>query len=63
MRTTPFLVPLAALALVTSAAAQSAYEVGRPLLALRLPTVEGDRTIDLAAYRGKRLLLIEFASW
>lgn len=63
MRTTPIRVSLATLALAASAAAQGAYAVGRPLPALRLPTIEGDRTIDLAALRGKRLLLIEFASW
>lgn len=56
-------IPLAALALAASAAAQTPYEVGRALPALRLPTVEDGRTVDLAGYRGKRLLLIEFASW
>ena len=30
---------------------------------LRLPTIDGKQTIDLAALRGKKLLLIEFASW
>jgi len=39
------------------------YEVGQPLPELRLPTIDGSGTIDLAQYRGKRLLLIEFASW
>lgn len=36
--------------------------VGEPLPDLSLPTVEGD-TLALSAYRGRKLLLIEFASW
>lgn len=39
------------------------WQVGRPLPDLRLPTIDGTRTIDLAQLRGKKLLLIEFASW
>lgn len=53
----------ASVALAAPLAAQTAYEVEKPLLDLRLPTIDGKRTIDLADYRGKRLLLIEFASW
>ena len=41
----------------------SVWRKGRPLPELRLPTIDGDRTIDLAELRGKKLLLIEFASW
>lgn len=47
----------------TAAAQNTPYRVGDPLPELRLPTLSGQRTIDLAQFRGKRLLLIEFASW
>ena len=39
------------------------WRAGRRLPELRLPTIDGDRTIDLAELRGKRVLLVEFASW
>ena len=39
------------------------WRTGSPLPDLRLPTIDGTRTIDLAELRGKKLLLIEFASW
>ena len=45
------------------AAQQVPFVVGQPLPELRLPTIDGQQTIDLAQFRGKRLLLIEFASW
>ena len=55
---------LAVLLTCSAAAAQNTpYRVGEPLPELRLPTIDGQRTIDLAELRGKRLLLIEFASW
>lgn len=54
---------VAAVALAASAAGQTPYQVGQPLPDLRLPTVDGQQTIDLKDYRGKRLLLIEFAAW
>ena len=38
------------------------YVVGQPVPELRLPTIEGE-TVDLASFRGKRVLLIEFAAW
>lgn len=41
----------------------SAPEVGAPYPALRLPTIDGKSTIDLRQLRGKKVLLIEFASW
>lgn len=37
--------------------------VGQPLPPLRLPTIDGKQTIDLADLSGRRVLLIEFASW
>lgn len=30
---------------------------------LELPRVDGDGTVSLASFRGKKLLLIQFASW
>lgn len=55
---------IASALLVSVAAAQNLpYRVGEPLPELRLPTIDGQQTIDLAQFRGKRLLLIEFASW
>ena len=37
--------------------------VGEPHPPLELPTVEHDRTVRLSDYRGKKVLLIHFASW
>ena len=37
--------------------------VGERVAALRLPTIDGTQTVDLRDLRGKRVLLIEFASW
>ena len=54
------LLALAPLAAVTHA--QSPYQVGEPLPALRLPELEGE-TLDLAQFRGRKLVLFEFASW
>ena len=54
---------LAAALLALPAAAQNTpYVVGEPVPALRLPTLDGE-TVDLASFRGKRVLLIEFAAW
>ena len=39
------------------------YVVGQPLPDLRLPTLDGSATVDLADLRGSRVLLVEFASW
>ncbi len=33
------------------------------LVDLELPTVDGERTIRLSSLRGKKLLLVQFASW
>ena len=38
-------------------------QVGTPIPELRLPTIERDKTISLHGLRGKKVLLIEFASW
>ena len=62
MRTPPLAAATAVL-LSSALASQTPYKVGKPLPDLRLPTIAGDRTVHLADYRGKRLLLIEFAAW
>ena len=38
-------------------------KVGEMLPDVRLPTIDGQRTVRLGDLRGKKLLLIEFASW
>ncbi len=60
---TPLFGVLATLLVVSAASAQSPWKKGQPLPPLRLPTVTGEKTIDLAQLRGKKLVLIEFASW
>ncbi len=37
--------------------------IGEVLPDVRLPTIDGEQTVRLSDYRGKKLLLIEFASW
>lgn len=37
--------------------------VGEPFPDLVFPTVDGQQTVRLSDHRGKRVLLIEFASW
>lgn len=38
-------------------------EIGQPFPDLVFPTVDGQQTVRLSDHRGKRVLLIEFASW
>lgn len=38
-------------------------QVGQPFPDLVFPTVDGEQTVRLSDHRGKRVLLIEFASW
>ena len=53
----------AAFALSSIAAAQNnPWTVGEPLPELKLPTIDGG-TLSLSELRGKRIVLIEFASW
>ena len=62
---TPTLIALAAaVALGTPLAAQfqNPWKVGEPLPDLQLPTIDG-KTFSFAELRGKKFLLIEFASW
>ena len=50
-----------------SASAQEAgeygFQLGQRIPALELPTLDGSSTVRLSELRGKRLLLIQFASW
>jgi hypothetical protein len=39
------------------------FRQGQPLPDLELPTIDGKRTINLADLGGKKVLLIQFASW
>jgi hypothetical protein len=41
----------------------SLLQRGQPLPGLVLPTIDGQETVDLAGLRGKKVLLIQFASW
>ena len=43
--------------------AQDSWTVGEPIPDLRLPTIDGSQTLDLAELRGKKLMLVQFASW
>ncbi len=54
---------LTVIAATTASAQSSPWKEGEPLPALRLPTIDGAETIDLRGLRGKRTLLVEFASW
>ena len=56
---------LASLSLsLAAAAAPTPFDLveGMPIGHLHLPTLEGDM-VDLAEFRGTKVLLIEFASW
>lgn len=63
--TLAFLVIAAAwsLAALPSAATPAQTAVGEAFPDLVLPTVDGQQTVRLSDHRGKRVLLIEFASW
>ncbi len=49
--------------LAVNAVAQTPWQVGQPLPHVHLPTIDGKEEMDLSSFRGKKLLLIEFASW
>jgi hypothetical protein len=38
-------------------------EVGKPHPEIVLPRIDNGESVSLAAYRGKKVLLIHFASW
>ncbi len=37
--------------------------VGQPHVDFILPSIDGDKQIQLSAFRGKKVLLLHFASW
>ena len=53
---------LAGLLLAPSARAEEPVR-GRAHPPLRLPRIDGEGTLDLHALRGRKVLLIQFASW
>jgi hypothetical protein len=61
----PRALPLAACLALASApsAGQRELRVGAPLPDLRLPTIDRAGTLDLRELRGRRFVLLEFASW
>jgi hypothetical protein len=61
MKSTAALLALALLAAPTSA--QTPWKTGQPLPHVHLPDVADGTEVDLASFRGKKLVLIEFASW
>ena len=66
MRSMRWLPALAAGLLVTTAAPAAegyAPEVGRRHPDFTLPTIDDRRPVSLSDYRGKKVLLIQFASW
>lgn len=44
-------------------AADETSQVGSPHAAFTLPTIDDGRPISLQQFRGKKVLLIQFASW
>ena len=59
------LVCLAAFVAAAPLASADSYrpKVGKPHPQIVLPTIEYDRTVALSQFRGKKVLLIHFASW
>ena len=54
---------LALAAVLALALAPQDLVVGEKHPELRLPTIDRGRTLGLSQFRGKKILLIEFASW
>ncbi len=54
---------LALAAVLALALAPQDLVVGEKHPELRLPTIDGGRTLGLSQFRGKKILLIDFASW
>ena len=42
---------------------QPIFQDGGPLPEISFPNINGSGDVDLADFRGKKLLLIQFASW
>ncbi len=58
---------IASIVLITGMASQHAQAfqptVGKPLAGFTLPRIDNGDPVSLSDYRGKKLLLIVFASW
>ncbi len=56
---------LLVLGFATDRAAAGSYrpKVGKPHPPIVLPTIEHDRAVALSDFRGKKVLLVHFASW
>ena len=52
-----------ALCAAPAPAQEIGFGEGQFLPDFELPTIDGERTIRLSELRGKRVLLIQFASW
>lgn len=65
MRTwTTILAACAALAVASPGSAGTyAPQVGQPHPSFVLPAIDGGRPVSLSQFRGKKVLLIQFASW
>ncbi|MDJ0523701.1 MAG: hypothetical protein QNJ90_16665 [Planctomycetota bacterium] len=59
----PAAVVLVLIGLAAPAAEAAEPRVGELHPELRLPTLDGTQTISLRSLRGKRVLLLQFASW
>jgi len=46
-----------------SAKNDKAWIVGQPAPHVHLPNIANGKAVDLADFRGRRVLLLEFASW
>ena len=61
------LLPLVLMALPLTAGSVAAqlpsFRVGEPLPHIHLPEIRTGEPIDLAQYRGRKVLIAEFASW
>jgi len=54
---------LAAVPVAAQSSPRVPWTVGEPLPHVHLPDLRDGTEVDLASFRGRRLLLIEFASW
>jgi peroxiredoxin len=54
---------LASIVLAAALGDRLPWTEGEPLPVFQLPTSDGGPSISLASFRGKKLLLVEFASW
>ena len=54
---------LTALLIAAAVAHAEPWKVGEMVPNVRLPTIDGKETVGLHGLRGKKILLIQFASW